>query len=140
MDHRRSFAATAAVTTFHRTSLARSPSQTARKITTPNNNNNNNNNKRMVFGDERYRNGRRQRLLWMGLTCLAVIAIVVVNSDRSMAVIDKLEEASSNGNTNNNNVGMDEGPVGRMSPMQPKPIEWISVLGERNSGTRWLYE
>ena len=94
----------------------------------------------MFMDDDRYRNGRRQRLLWIGLTGLAVIAIVMVNSDRSIAVIEKLETNANTNTMDGMTTAITEGSVGRMTPMQPKPIEWISVLGERNSGTRWLYE
>lgn len=79
------------------------------------------------------RNYRRQKLAWYGLTAMAVIAIVLLNSDRNIVKLDEME-------TNNNDATLVEGSVGRMTPMQPKPIEWISVLGERNSGTRWLYD
>jgi hypothetical protein len=114
MDHRRSFG----VNIRPIAGPASSPSKVSHK---------------MMLNDERSRNGRQQRVIWFGLTSLAVIAIVVLNSDRNIASLDKMD-------TQNSEVVIDEGPIGRMSPMQPKPIEWISVLGERNSGTRWLYE
>ena len=85
----------------------------------------------MIFDEDR--NNRRQKLAWYGLTMVAVIAIVLLNSDRNIVKLDQVE-------TNNSDAALVEGSVGRMTPMQPKPIEWISVLGERNSGTRWLYE
>ena len=85
----------------------------------------------MMFDEDR--NIRRQKLAWYGLTMMAVIAIVLLNSDRNIVKLDQLE-------TDNSDAALVEGSVGRMTPMQPKPIEWISVLGERNSGTRWLYE
>lgn len=85
----------------------------------------------MMFDEDR--NIRRQKLAWYGLTMMAVIAIVLLNSDRNIVKLDQME-------TDNSDAALVEGSVGRMTPMQPKPIEWISVLGERNSGTRWLYE
>lgn len=75
------------------------------------------------------RGNRRQKYAWYGITLFAVIAIVVINSDKRIVGLNTLET----------NVD-EEGSVGRMTPNQPKPIEWISILGERNSGTRWLYE
>ena len=85
----------------------------------------------MMFDEDR--NNRRQKLAWYAVTTMAVIAIVLLNSNRSIVKLDEME-------TNNSDSVLVEGSVGRMTPMQPKPIEWISVLGERNSGTRWLYE
>ena len=32
-----------------------------------------------------------------------------------------------------------DGSVGAMTPSKPKPIKQITILGERNSGTRWTY-
>jgi dethiobiotin synthetase len=64
---------------------------------------------------------------------MAVSCHRTIDSDRNIVKLDEME-------TNNNDATLVEGSVGRMTPMQPKPIEWISVLGERNSGTRWLYE
>jgi len=80
--------------------------------------------------DEHERRSRQQKFVWYALTLMAVIAIIVLNSDRSIVGLDQLEAADTTGFK----------PLGRMSPTEPKPIEWIAVLGERNSGTRWLYE
>jgi hypothetical protein len=82
------------------------------------------------------RSNRRQKFAWYGLTAMAVIAIVLLNSDRKIVTnnVEDLEGITQGTDT------VQSSTMGLLNPMQPKPIEWISVLGERNSGTRWLYE
>ena len=82
------------------------------------------------------RSNRRQKFAWYGLTAMAVIAIVLLNSDRKIVTnnVEDLEGVNQGTDT------VQSSTMGLLNPMQPKPIEWISVLGERNSGTRWLYE
>jgi hypothetical protein len=82
------------------------------------------------------RSNRRQKFAWYGLTAMAVIAIVLLNSDRKIVTnnVEDLEGVTQGTDT------VQSSTMGILNPMQPKPIEWISVLGERNSGTRWLYE
>jgi hypothetical protein len=82
------------------------------------------------------RSNRRQKFAWYGVTAVAVIAIVLLNSDRKIVTnnVSELEGLNQEVDT------VQSSSIGRLNPLQPKPIEWISVLGERNSGTRWLYE
>jgi len=77
------------------------------------------------------RGNRRQKYAWYAITLIAVISIALLNDDR--AIVSLPDPAPET-----NDIAM--GSVGRMTPKQPKPIQQISILGERNSGTRWLYE
>jgi hypothetical protein len=75
---------------------------------------------------------RARSFVWYALTVLAVVAIIFVNAGKKVindAPIVEREEK----------IIMDQGMVGAMTPKKPKPIQQISILGERNSGTRWLY-
>jgi hypothetical protein len=72
---------------------------------------------------------RTQSIVWYALTALAIFAIISINTDKK--IVD--------GSTEGENVSMEHGLVDDMTPKTPKPIQQISILGERNSGTRWLY-
>eukprot|EP00548_Thalassiothrix_antarctica_P000367 CAMPEP_0194130486 /NCGR_PEP_ID=MMETSP0152-20130528/1525_1 /TAXON_ID=1049557 /ORGANISM="Thalassiothrix antarctica, Strain L6-D1" /LENGTH=318 /DNA_ID=CAMNT_0038825025 /DNA_START=27 /DNA_END=983 /DNA_ORIENTATION=+ len=61
----------------------------------------------------------RPKLVWYAVTAVALIAIVLLNSDER--IVQNAEIISKN--------------EGRTK----KSIKMISILGERNSGTRWLY-
>mmetsp|Transcript_8712 Transcript_8712/g.13440 ORF Transcript_8712/g.13440 Transcript_8712/m.13440 type:complete len:326 (+) Transcript_8712:181-1158(+) len=74
--------------------------------------------------------GNRLKFAWYAVTAVAVIAIVLLNSDERIVQM----EPSLNANLQDNS-----GSVGRLTPNKSKPIKMISILGERNSGTRWLY-
>jgi hypothetical protein len=76
------------------------------------------------------RGNRRYKFAWYAVTVVCVVAVVLLNSDRSIVIDNSVQLQQQ----------QEEGSVGRLTPNQPKPIQWISVLGERNSGTRWLYE
>jgi len=73
---------------------------------------------------------RRQRLAWYAVTMVSVIAIVLLNSDERIVQMEP----------GTNTKMRTEESIGRMAPNKPKEIKMISVLGERNSGTRWLYD
>jgi hypothetical protein len=90
----------------------------------------------IMMEDENERGSRRQKLAWYAVTAMIVIAIVMMNSDERIVGLDSTPSTQGAGNVPDTMVGS----VGRMTPNQPKPIEWIAILGERNSGTRWLYE
>ena len=70
--------------------------------------------------------------IWNGVTLLAVIAILMVNMDRRI-----VGEANDKAETTREESPL--GSVGAWTPKTSKPIQWISILGERNSGTRWIY-
>lgn len=81
------------------------------------------------MADEFHRASSR-KVIWYALASLALVAIVALNrellfmsnySEEQNSVVDATTEA------------------GDMSPSKPKPIKQISILGERNSGTRWTY-
>ena len=72
---------------------------------------------------------RTQSIVWYALTALAIFAIISINTDKKIV----------GGSTDDGAVSMEHGLVGDMTPKKPKPIQQISILGERNSGTRWLY-
>lgn len=74
--------------------------------------------------------GNRLKFAWYAVTAVAVFAIVLLNSDERIVQTVEPELDSSL---------RDSGSVGRLTPKNPKPIKMISILGERNSGTRWLY-
>lgn len=77
------------------------------------------------------RASRRSRLAWYGLTVMGLIAIILLNSDQGIVEEGVPLDLESQPNK--------RPAVGAMTPLHPKPIHWISILGERNSGTRWLY-
>lgn len=82
--------------------------------------------------DDNGKSPRRARsFIWYALTVLAVVAIIFLNADKKIVDDASVVEAEE--------IHMDQGMVGAMTPKKPKPIQQISILGERNSGTRWLY-
>lgn len=87
-----------------------------------------------MLEDDSDRGNRRQKMGWYAVTAMAVVAIVLFNSDERIVGLD------STGGASPMIAVEDSGAVDRRSHNQPKPIEWIAILGERNSGTRWLYE
>ena len=82
-----------------------------------------------MTGMER-KSGSVKKMLWVTVTAVVMIAIAVFNSDRRSLRSTMEEEQSKNVEMNSS----------RPSKEGKKAIEWISVLGERSSGTRWLYE
>mmetsp|Transcript_19592 Transcript_19592/g.29763 ORF Transcript_19592/g.29763 Transcript_19592/m.29763 type:complete len:326 (+) Transcript_19592:99-1076(+) len=72
----------------------------------------------------------RLKFAWYALTAVAVFAIILLNSDTRIVQMEpKLDSGLYDSS----------GSVGRLIPNLSKPIKMISILGERNSGTRWLY-
>ena len=79
-------------------------------------------------------------MLWMAVTGLLMIAIVVFNSDRRMLMVSSsMAEGSQTIQTKSALQLPWMRGTAEDDPTKKKPIQWISVLGERNSGTRWLY-
>lgn len=70
------------------------------------------------FGD------RRTNYAWFGLTVMLSAGIVLFNSDERLAFSVHNTDSVASG----------------LNGEKPNPIYQISILGERNSGTRWLYE
>ena len=73
---------------------------------------------------------RTRSLVWYAMAGLSVIAILLMNNDETIVDTNSPVEGE---------IVMEHGMVGVMTPNTPKPIQQISILGERNSGTRWLY-
>jgi hypothetical protein len=69
---------------------------------------------------------RRNNFMWLVGTVVLVIGIALFNSYERIAFTIKGRMSSVDGL--------------RPRRPKPKPIYQISILGERNSGTRWLYE
>lgn len=86
---------------------------------------------------------------WLFGTVLTLFAIFTFNVDTRMMMGQKAPDETGAGNgasTRKNNaaraVAQNSGyqSVGPMTPFTNKKIKLISILGERNSGTRWLNE
>lgn len=72
-----------------------------------------------------------RKLTWYALAALALVAFVALGRERQF-MTDYSEQQA----------GVVDATVGtkKDSPRsKPKPIRQISILGERNSGTRWTY-
>ena len=72
-----------------------------------------------------------RRVTWYALAALALVAIAALQKEK-MFMRNYAEEKQVP------TFGTD-GSVGAMTPSKPKPIKQITILGERNSGTRWTY-
>jgi hypothetical protein len=82
------------------------------------------------MADEFHRASSR-KVIWYALAALALVAIVALN--RELLFMSNYSEEQ------NGVVDATTDEAGDLSPSKPKPIKQISILGERNSGTRWTY-
>jgi len=69
-------------------------------------------------------NSRNNNYVWFAVTAILVVGIVLLNA------VERIGASTS--------IGSSVVPGIRPEPVNP--IYQISILGERNSGTRWLYE
>jgi len=77
--------------------------------------------------DAMHRSSSR-KVTWYALAALALVAFVALGRERNfMTAYSQQQE------------GVIDATVGTVAPSKPKPIRQISILGERNSGTRWTY-
>ena len=81
------------------------------------------------MADEFHRASSR-RVIWYALAALALVAIVALN--RELLFMSNYAEQQ-------NGAEDSTADEPEMSHSKPKPIKQISILGERNSGTRWTY-
>lgn len=70
-----------------------------------------------------------RRFAYYAMTALALLALLLINQDGAV-VVDPDPELSELA---------PEAKIGYLSPQTPRRILQISLLGERNSGTRWTY-
>jgi hypothetical protein len=69
-----------------------------------------------------------RKVTWYALAAMALVAFVALSRERRfMTSYSKRQE------------GVIDATVGKVKPTNAKPIRQISILGERNSGTRWTY-
>ena len=69
-----------------------------------------------------------RKVTWYALAAMALVAFVALSRERRfMHGYSKQQE------------GVIDATVGKVKPSKPKQIRQISILGERNSGTRWTY-
>lgn len=82
------------------------------------------------MADDLHRASSR-KVTWYALAALALVAIVALNRER--VFMSNYEEQQKGV------VDAVVGEPGSLHPSKPQPIKQISILGERNSGTRWTY-
>lgn len=72
-----------------------------------------------------------RKVTWYALAALALVAFLALNRERAFMTNYTAQQEGV--------IDATVGELGRSSPIKPKPIRQISILGERNSGTRWTY-
>jgi hypothetical protein len=69
-----------------------------------------------------------RKVTWYALATMALVAFMALGRERRfMRNYSKQQE------------GVIDATVGKVKPSKPQKIRQISILGERNSGTRWTY-
>jgi hypothetical protein len=69
-----------------------------------------------------------RKVTWYALAAMALVAFMALGRERRfMRNYSKQQE------------GVIDATVGKVKPSKPQKIRQISILGERNSGTRWTY-
>jgi hypothetical protein len=82
----------------------------------------------MQATEEGMQRSSSRKVTWYALAALALVALVALNRERRFMTRYSKQQ-----------IGVIDDTIGQGTPDKPRPIRQISILGERNSGTRWTY-